>query len=180
MNADFTFYIADIIESISLVLIIVGGIFAYYQWRKSVNLKRADYINELTEKIRTDESIKETIYIFDYDIPWYSKDFHGSMETELKVDKTLSYFSYICYLKKQKIISKKEFKFFEYEIKRTLINNQVQDYLYNLYHFANKFNVPLTFEFLFEYGKKTKCFDTDFYDANTCEMTCKYHKYLNF
>ena len=44
---------------------------------------------------------------------WYSESFHQSGELELKVDKTLSYFSYICYLKRQKIITDKEFDFFK-------------------------------------------------------------------
>ena len=43
-----------------------GGIFGYYQWRKSILLGRAEYINELTEKIRTDKYIKDVIYMFDY------------------------------------------------------------------------------------------------------------------
>lgn len=53
---------ADIASCISLLLVIVGGLFGYHQWKKNTLLKRADYINELTEKIRTDEFIKETIY----------------------------------------------------------------------------------------------------------------------
>ena len=45
--------VSDIFAGISLILVIIGGIFAYYQWRRNVSLKRASYINELTEKIRT-------------------------------------------------------------------------------------------------------------------------------
>lgn len=104
--------ISDITSIISVCLVIAGGIFGFFQWRKNVLLKRAGYINELTEKIRTDAYIKDVIYMFDYGKEWYSEQFHKSGELELKVDKTLSYFSYICYLKKQRIISKKEFDFF--------------------------------------------------------------------
>ena len=47
------------------------------------------------------------------------------------------------------------------------MNQQVQDYFYNLYHFSKKFKTPLTFKYLFEYGKKGKMFDDDdFYDKN--------------
>lgn len=104
--------LSDILSAISIVLVIIGGVFAYYQWRKSVSLKRASYINDLTEKIRSDPDIKDCVYLFDYDANWYSAQFHGDTALELKVDKTLSCFSYICYLKKQNIISKQEFKFF--------------------------------------------------------------------
>lgn len=95
--------ISDITSSLSVVFVILGGIFGCYQWRKNVLLKRAGYINDLTEKIRTDNYIKDVIYMFDYGEEWYSMQFHGSGELELKVDKTLSYFSYICYLKRQKL-----------------------------------------------------------------------------
>ena len=146
--------ISDIISIISLILVMVGGIFGYYQWRKNILLRRAEYIIELTDKIWTDKYIKDVIYMFDYNYKWYTEKFHGSCKLELKVDKTLSYFSYICYLREQKIISDKEFNFFKYEINRILRNSQVQDYFYNLYHFSNKNNTPITFLYLFKYGKK--------------------------
>ena len=99
---------------------------------------------------------------------------------ELKVDKTLSYFSYICYLKRQKIISNKEFDFFKYEVERILMNQQVQDYFYNLFHFSNKFGTPFTFKYLFEYGKKRKMFENNFYDKNAYHKDARYHHNLNF
>ena len=111
---------------------------------------------------------------------WYYESFHQSGELELKVDKTLSYFSYICYLKRQKIITDKEFDFFKYEVERILMNQQVQDYFYNLYHFSKKFKTPFTFKYLFEYGEKGKMFDDDFYDKSAYEKSKKYHRYLNF
>lgn len=165
---------------ISLIMVIVGGIFGYYQWRKNILLRRAEYINELTEKIRTDKYIKDVIYMFDYNYKWYSEQFHGSGKLELKVDKTLSYFSYICYLREQKIISDKEFNFFKYEINRILMNSQVQDYFYNLYHFSNKNNTPITFLYLFRYGEKIKIFDEKFYDENSYLYSSQYHRYINF
>ena len=172
--------ISDVTSTVSIILVILGGIFGYYQWRKSVLLKRAGYINDLIEKIRTDEYIKDVVYMFDYNKKWYYESFHQSGELELKVDKTLSYFSYICYLKRQKIITDKEFDFFKYEVERILMNQQVQDYFYNLYHFSKKFKTPITFKYLFEYGEKGKMFDDDFYDKSAYEKSKKYHRYLNF
>ena len=54
--------ISDITSALSVAFVILGGIFGYYQWRKNVLLKRAGYINDLTEKIRTDSDIKDVIY----------------------------------------------------------------------------------------------------------------------
>ena len=181
MNFITDIYLSDIFTGISLILVIIGAPFAYYKWRRDVALKKADYINELTDKIRTDPLIVETLYLLDYGESWYSIEFHSGCDMEVKIDKTLSYFSYICYLKDRRIISNKEFKFLKYKIERILINPGVQDYLYNLYHFSKKSNLPISFHYLFEYGKKHKFFDADFFDSNAhITNSEKYHKYLNF
>jgi len=171
-----TFDIGDVLTAFSLILAALGAIFGFCQWTKSVKIKRAEYINELTEKIRTDDDIKEIVYILDYNHIWYTPTFHDCGELERKIDKTLSYFSYICYLYQSHLITKNEFQFFKYEIERILMNTQIQNYFYNLYHFADKFNVPITFKYLFEYGKKNKMFDSEFYNSNSKE----YSHYLNF
>ena len=92
------------------------------------------------------------------------------------IDKMLFYYSYICYLKKMKLITKKEFMFLQYEIERTLNNRQIKDYFYNLYHFANAHGVKISFEYLFEYGEQIGIFDFDFYDKSSIN----YPHYLNF
>lgn len=175
-----TYKLSDILSVISIILAIVGGVFAYYQWCRNISLKRASYINELTEKIRSDPDIKDIVYLFDYNQNWYSEQFHDDDSLELKVDKTLSYFSYICYLKKRKIISKKEFYFFQYEVERILMNFGTQDYFYNLYHFAGKFKTPFTFVYLLDYGKENHLLDRDFFDKESYKTNYKYHHYLNF
>ncbi len=176
MIFDKTIYVSDIISIASLFFAVVGGIFAYIQWKESVRNKRADYINDLTEKIRTDEDIREIIYMLEYDEFVYDETFHGSGETERKIDKTLSHFSYICYLQKTNQITKVEFGFFKYEIERIITNPQIEEYLFNLYHFANKTSTPITFKYLFEYGKKHNLFDEEFFNSNSE----KYMHCLNF
>lgn len=177
---DPTVYIGDCISAFSTILLIVGGIFTYVQWKKSLKLKNAEYINELSERLATDTEIQEAFYMLDYSDLWYSKDFHGSGILEQKIDKTLSFFSYICYLKKARLITQKEFKFFEYRISRTLLNNQIQDYFYNLYHFSKRQGVPFTFDFLYKYGVSKKLFDKEFYNNRAYLNTNKYHHYINF
>ena len=89
--------LGDIISIVSIVLAMIGAAFGFYQWKKSIRIKRAEYIEKLTEKIRTDNDIKEMVYTLDYGLLWYTSAFHNSGELERKMDKTLSYFSYICY-----------------------------------------------------------------------------------
>lgn len=161
------FDIGDIISFASMVLVVIGGFFGYHQWKKSIKIKRAEYLNELTAKIRTDDDISEMIYVLDYDQKWYDDSFHGSGEFERKMDKTLSYFSYICYLFENNLIEKNEFNFFKYEIDRILMNRSTIEYFYNIFHFSKKWKAPVTFKYLIEYGKKNKMFDDEFYNSNS-------------
>lgn len=76
---------------------------------------------------------------------------------------------------------KRNVVFFQYQLERILKNQQVQDYLYNLYHFSNKKGVPMTFKYLFEYGEKEKLFSKDIYDKESYKDKSNYfHQYINF
>ena len=87
--------VSNELKGISQVIAIIGGVFVFYQWRHNNRLKKADYINELTEKIRTDEMIKEIIYMFDYDEDWYSKKFHLSGDLEKWIKHYLIFLIYV-------------------------------------------------------------------------------------
>ena len=50
-------------------------------------------------------------FVLDYETDWYDDNFHCGYEKEQKTDKTLSYFSYICYLYKHRIIKEQESAF---------------------------------------------------------------------
>lgn len=184
----------DKITLLSFLSALVGAFFAFYKWRKDIALKRANYVNELTEKVRTDPTITDCLHEFDYGFshmldenyePWYGAHFHDNMEDdnefEKKIDKTLAFLSYICYLRKQGIISKKDIKFFDYALLRTLQNFEVQDYLYNLYHFAKAIGTTPSFLYLIQYGTKKKLMYNGFKNPKTCEKDSPvFHKYLNF
>lgn len=172
--------VSDLVSILSFIAVVIGGVFALYQWRKTVVLKRADYIKDLTEKIRTDDDIVDVIYLLDYDDEWYNNEFHGNKILERKFDRTFAFFSYICYLHKQKIISNKEFVFFKYNINRILMNNQVQDYFYNLYHFSKKLEIPFSFDVLLDYAEENKILHEDFSNSELYNTDSKFHNYLNF
>ena len=72
-------------NSLALMTIIVavfGGIFAYLQWRKSVKLKRAEFLNQIIEKLRFNDEMTRAIYLIDYNQDWYGEGFHGGSENE--------------------------------------------------------------------------------------------------
>ena len=176
MSFNNEFDLGDIISIVTLLIAIAGGIFGLFQWRLSVKTKRAEYINELTMNIRTDKVLRKIIYMLDYDDQWYNEDFHKSKELEKEIDKTLSYFTYICYLKQHRLLTRKEFVFFKYEIDRILMNSQIQNYFYNLYHFYEKFDIPFSFKSLFDYGVRKHYFPKEFFNRTSMQ----YPHYLNF
>ena len=142
---------SDLVALVTLVTICVTGIFSFIQYRNSVKTKRAEYMKELNDTIRNDKDIQEVMYKIDYNEHWYDEKFRNSGDFEYKVDKTLSYFSYLCYLRKMKMIAEKEFAFFKYRVQRIVKNKEVIGYFYDLYHFSKYHNVPFSFQYLFEY-----------------------------
>src|SRR5574344_2668387 len=111
-----TFDIGNIISCLSIFVAIISGIIFYLQWKKSISMKRAEYVNTLIEKTHSDSDISEIMYLFEYGRTWYTGEFHNGGEIERKIDKTLFYYSYICYLYDRNLITKKEFNFCMYEI----------------------------------------------------------------
>ena len=169
--------IDNVLTVLSIVLAIIGGTFAYIQWKSANKLKRSEFINQIIDKLRFDKDLVKTMYLIEYDYGWYSEKFHSTdKELEYEVDKLLSYLSYICYVNKLKIISNKEFSILQYELNRTCSSPAVQCYLWNLYHFSKSQNTKCTFHYLIEYGTTNKIINKEFYN----KMSTHYSKYLNF
>ena len=171
----------NLIATATLIIAVIAGFRAMAQWKESKRIKRAEYIKELTDKVRSDDEIVKALNLIEYDRIKYSLAFHESGELERKVDKTLSFFSYICYLKKQKLLSPDEFRFFDYEVTRIFQNKEIVDYLFNLYHFSKKQKRPISFCYLVEYGLENGLLNENFTDKNACmgEEPC-YEYVLNF
>lgn len=105
---------SDCISIITLVVGVVGGVVALKQWKDSILEKRSIILKDLIEKVRGDEQIATVMDMIDWNEDFkYDGKFRIKTETSRKnlhdlddtnlfkmVDKTLSCFSYICYLKK--------------------------------------------------------------------------------
>lgn len=157
---------------------ILGLIIALITWRNTVKTRRADYISTLLDKLHNDKLISGTVYLLQYNNKWYNTDFYKNHLLELKIDATLSYLSYICYLHVKKVISKKEFRLFQSMINHASTNERTLRYFYNLRHYSNvysgeldatakkttktkdmSFTYSFTFKYLFDYIKKNKLVD---------------------
>lgn len=170
--------IQDILSLFSIILVIIGGLFAYKQWEYSNKTKRADFINQIIINLRFDKEMAETMNMIDYSNKWYDEYFHNNKSgLEYKVDKVLSYLSYICYLVKEKHISKIDFVILEYEINRTCLSSSVECYLWNLYHFSVSQKSKCSFQYLIDYGIQNELIDkVEFMNPRSK----KYVKRLNF
>lgn len=146
------------------------------QLNESVKIKKADYLHDIIEKLMFDSDIVSFIDLVDYrEKKWYDENFHKNHTTEKLADKTLTYLSYVLYLKKEDIICDKEFHFVEYILKRTLTNDQVHSYLYNLYHFDRP---NFLYQNLLDYAKEKGWLKSNFYDKNAGKRR-EYPVYLN-
>lgn len=163
---------------LSILAIVIGGVFAFLQWNKSVKLRRSEFINQIIEKLRFNKDMAETMYLFDYDDDiWYDDTFHRGGDIEFKIDKLLSYLSYICYLINTHHVTKKESSILEYELQRACKSFQVQSYLFNIYHFSKGGNSTCSFQYLIDYGFKEKIIEKEeFLNRNSR----KYPKRINF
>ena len=121
--------VSVIIEAISLVVTVGIARFGFKKWENSQKDRRSEFLFKLLEKFREDDDIKRFIYAADYDK-------QVSEVSEAQKDKALSYIAYICYLKKQSLISEEEFGFFEYEISRVVGNKTCSEYLNFIRDFA--------------------------------------------
>lgn len=155
--------------------VLCGGAFALFQWSKSNQLKRTEFINQIIEKMRFDNEITTGKYLVDYNSDWYNKSFHCEA-TEYLIDKYFAYLSYICYLIKMRHLKEEDLSLFRYDLSRACGNESSQNYLYNIYHFAKKKGTDCSFEHLIKYGRNMGIIPAYFDDPTSSH----YPHILNF
>lgn len=169
--------IAQIVAQIvSSVVVVFSAIFAIIQWRKNIEFNNVKYIKELLDELSHDKENQKVLYMFDYGEHWYDSKFHEDYDVQSNVDDVLSIFNYACYLLDNDLIGRDQFKLIKYDVDRCVRNEDVQLYLYNLYHWSSRANTSFPFTHLLNYGKKTDVIENDFYDSNSNH----YVKILNF
>ncbi|MCL2645679.1 MAG: hypothetical protein FWD61_01585 [Phycisphaerales bacterium] len=170
---------SDWIALATLIAGVIGGVFVWWQWRIGNKTKRAEFISQIIEKLRFDPEIPKIMYLLDYDQQWYDANFHGGSKIEEKIDKLFSYLTYICYMRKHKNISNREFCILDYEIRRVCQNKQGQAYLWNLYHFSRKMETQCSFHDLIEY-LRNKVLSAEQKERFDSKDNGDYPKFLNF
>ncbi len=124
--------------ALSTALAIISIVFVGFQIKNNTDLKRTEYVEEISESVHFDERITEVIYLLEYEESnWYNDDFHDS-DLEVKVDAALSRYDFICYLEHKKILKKDEMVIYNYELKMILRNDSMQQYLLFLCNWCAK------------------------------------------
>lgn len=157
----------NILQIVTILFTVIGGFFALCQWKKANQYNRSEYVGKVITKLRDDEDISFVMELIDWDDGfYYDSKFHFSdqmkdhyvaiQEDQLfqKIDKTLSHFSYVCYLLKNEILTVKDMAFYEYALRRLVDNPHICNYLYSIYHWSTYLQVPCSFTYLIEYALK--------------------------
>lgn len=165
-----------ILGSISSVAVIVSAVFAYLQWKKVKYESKVRLVEIVREKIYDDKDVQHILYLIDYGYHWYDEKFHNTEEPQMSVDKTLSIMEYVCYMYNQKILEEKEFELIKYDIDRIAQNHDIQEYLWNLYHWSKKIETRCSFLNFINYSIENKLWEENFRN----DKSVLYEKYLNF
>lgn len=171
-----TFDISDIVYILTFIIAASSAIFTLCKWNRSRRIKQADYIKSLIE-FKNNEIILEVFNLFDYNKEWYNVKFHRS-DLENKIDYTLTYFDFICYLNDRRIFDKYTFILFKYQVDCIVKNRQVQDYLFNLFHYAKNNGLATSYYYILKYAEQQKIIDSDFYKMTASINRERYHRYI--
>ena len=121
---------SDWIALVALILTVLGGVFALYQWRVSVSVRKAEFFEKVSQNLKYNKDILQFIYLVDYDEFRYDESFHKcDNELQVKADLVLSTLDYQCYLLERRLIGEKEFSANAYILYRVCGNIEIQCYL---------------------------------------------------
>lgn len=126
--------IADRINAALLLFTALGVVAAFWQIRAGARAQRATFLKDLYMQLRTDSEVARAFYLIEYCEFTYNAEFHGS-ELEPKIDRLLTLIDLVCEMRAQRVITKREMSFFDYQFNRVARNQEILKYL----HFLNGF-----------------------------------------
>lgn len=118
----------DKINSALLLVTALGVISALWQIRLGAKAQRATFLKDLYLQLRTDAGVAQAFYLIEYGNFEYDQNFHGAA-VESQIDRLLTLIDLVCEMHAQKIISKREMSFFEYQFHRVASDRGIQQYL---------------------------------------------------
>lgn len=122
------------VEIVTLICLAIGGLFAWWQWRRSVAISKVEMLKSLVEKYESD-AVRQFFYecIDSEGSLWWDEHCQRKdaedVKFEREVDGLLSLFDNLCYLYFIGLIGEVEFNSFGYQVQRLLKNEQTSKYL---------------------------------------------------
>ena len=124
----------DAVTAMTALIGVVGGgggaLWTYKQWRHEQNLKRAESLKNLLDDFEKN-TVRAVICSSDDDTA-SNRLFVEAEKDEVvrrEIEKSLDFFSYLCYLRECNLITSIEFGFFERQLEKVLADRSVQEYL---------------------------------------------------
>ena len=120
-----------------VLAIVIGGFWALFTWRTSVKTQRSNFVDALLCKAR-DPELSDFFYKNidredETDFRCYKGGLMFEDGYEEIFDRFLFMISYVCYLRRNRLISKRDFRLFEYMVDRTMRSSQVARYIRDFY-----------------------------------------------
>ena len=165
-------------DMVETLFVIMGGVFAYYQWRRDQRSRCADLYGQLVSIFTSDEIFHAFEELIDRDglsdVEVEKNRSEISQDKQIvRLDKVLMFLNQVCYLYGNKMIGEKEFQSFRYPMLRTLSNKKVLKYIEGLKsEFANDF----MYDSLMAYAEKIEIREQK---KACCELNeAKWREYL--
>ncbi|MDD4395555.1 MAG: hypothetical protein PHQ33_06695 [Bacteroidales bacterium] len=171
--------VGSIIDAVDLIIAAKGLQITIFQWRKSIRIRRIEFLSDILQRVRLNTESSKIMTMIEYDKKWYDEKFHDGGELEQQVDRFLTNWSYACYLIEKKMIEQNEIGLFQYDLKRICTSEDVQKYLWNLYHFSRKINSKCPYESLIKYAETNLFINKDEFE-NIHSVKYSPYKNLNF
>ena len=180
------------IDVVTLCLVIIGGVFAWWQWRMACRVSRAEHLNDILERYG-DKGVTNLFYRLVNNVAYGGEGsgvfYRGGLRfqddkgekkddviRENDIDSMLLLFSQICYEHERGTISKAEFDFFCFQIRRTLAHKQFKQYLLDLATYCGKFEIGYPYSALSREGINV---DNVHYTKVLAEARCERSTFVN-
>lgn len=147
-------YINIISNIIIAIATTIAAIFAIYQWLQHKKVHNAKMLLDFSNIFESNPAIAEFFQKIDYGDNWYIKtEFHNT-KFEKTADFALNTLCHFIKMTEDKIIDEKDFYAIQYIIRRTLENEDTQEYFKFLINFSKQNGNAFPFEPLLRYGRK--------------------------
>lgn len=177
---------ANWVEIATFFTVLIGGVFAWWQWRQACRVSHAEHLNAIMERYGS-KRMTDLFYRLVNNAAYGGEDsaifYLGGLcfqDTKGKgnegntreddIDSMLLLFSQVCHEHGRRTISDSEFAFFCYQIRRTLAHKQFKQYLLDFAQYCGKFKIGYPYHALVQEGLNV---DREFYERVLAKLGTK-------